>query len=593
MRSNVDMQQAERTDIDPITAAVLRNAFKSVVNEMNTIITRSAYSPIITEALDLSAAVFDAKGQLVAHGDFDLPVFIGNLEFTCKAVLQQFGNGLQPDDVVIVNDPYLAGTHLNDVRLVTPIFWEDALVGFCAACGHWSDIGGAVPGSFAPAAEEIFMEGVRIPPIKLYEAGHLNEGVMSLLLANVRVPEERRGDTHAKVAAVRRGVDAIRALIQRYGLETVRRAMHEYIEYSARMLAQEIAELPDGDYEWCDFIDSGSSADPEPKKVDLVLRIRGDRVIYDLSGSDAMCPSGVNATFPTTASALFVATKCLFPNIPMNHGCFERGEIIAPLGSIVNATYPAAVSGMAATTYEKIMACVFGAFSKVVPERVMACPYNLINVSLGGVDRRSATPHDYVSYTRAEGGHGGRWTKDGLTGVISLYGSSSKNSPLEVLERRYPWLHTEWSIWPNSAGPGRFRGGYGSIVRFKLTHGTAKMTVLGDREKFPPFGLFGGGDAMPPRIILNAGTPREENVGMRAQGKVIVAGDEITILSAGGGGLGDPLDREPGAVLQDFRDGYLSALFAKNHYGVVIDEATAKCDAEQTALLRTQMRSSR
>lgn len=582
------------TPIDPITAAVLRNAFKAVVNEMNSIVTRSANSPIITEALDCSAALFDREGRLVAHGDFDLPVFIGNLEFTCRAVLGRFSDeGFQDGDVVIINDPYLAGTHLNDVRIITPIVLAGGeLAGFCAVCGHWPDIGGAIPGSFAPDAEEIFMEGVRIPAIKLYTAGRLNEGVLDLLLANVRVPSERRGDVNAKVAAGRRGGDAFRELVERFGAELIAQAMAEDMDYSRRLLAAEAARLPDGDYEWSDYIDSESSTNPEPRKVGLVIRVRGDRFIFDLSGSDPACASGCNSTYPTTASALFVATKCIFPHVPMNHGCFEVVEIIAPEGTIVNAAYPAAVSGMAATTYEKLQACVFGAFSRVVPERVMACPYNLINISSGGVDTRPGFGQPYVAYTRAEGGYGGRWTKDGSTGLITLYGSSSKNSPLEVLERRYPWLHTEWSIWPESAGAGRYRGGFGSIIRFQLTHGTARLTVLGDRERFPAFGLFGGGSSSPQKVIVNAATDRERNLGMRQTGYLIKAGDEVTLLSSGGGGVGDPLERAPGAVESDVAEGYLSPAAARAQYGVVISEADGQVDTQATAHLRTRLRKS-
>ncbi len=574
------------TAMDPITFAVLQNALRLVVNEMNNIITRTAYSPIITEALDDSAALFDGQGRLVVHGDYDLPVFIGNLEFTCQAVLNRFGAaGLSEGDVVIMNDPYLGGTHLNDVRVIMPVFHEGQLVAMCAACGHWIDVGGMVPGSFAPDATEFFQEGLRMVPVKLHEKGQLQEGVRDLIMANVRSPRDRLGDLDAKVAAVKRGAERVGELIARYGLETVSTSMQEMMDYSERILRSEISKLKDGEYEWEDFIDSESSTNPTPKRVHLKMVVRGDTLIFDLSGSDSAARSACNSTFSNTASAIFVATKCIFPDFPMNHGCFEPVEIIAPLGSIVNAPYLSAVSGMAATTYEKLMAVVFGAFSLVVPERTMAAPYNLINLSMGGYDPRPGFEQDFVAYTRAEGGHGGRWTKDGVTGVISLYGSSSKNSPLEILERRYPLLHAKWSIRTDSGGAGRYRGGCGSILSFRILGDGTRITVLGDREKFPPFGLFGGKPGAAQGLWLNYGTDEARNLGMRATGVEIEPGGEITCLTAGGGGLGNRLERDPMAVAQDVADGFVSVEGALRDYGVVIDVETGLPDmaaAEQT-----------
>lgn len=580
--------------LDPIAFEVLYSTLRNIVNEVNITVRRTAFSPIITEALDLGAALFDGEGRLVVHGDYDLPVFIGGFEFMCQGVIREFGlDGLEDGDIVVVNDPFICGTHLNDMRFLAPVRFNGELIAFVAACGHLPDVGGMVPGSFAPDATEFYAEGIRIPPVKIYSRGQLVKPIQDFILGNVRVPEERKGDLDALTGGVRRGVQRIKELAEKYGVDILKSFTNEVMAYTERLLRSIISDLPDGEYAWEDFIDQESTTKLSPKKVHLVMRIKEDRLEFDFSGSDPASESASNCTFPSTASAVFVATKCLFPEVQMNHGCFEPVRIIAPTGSIVNVTYPASVSGAAATSYEKVIAVVLGAFSRVVPDRAMACPYNLVNISMGGYDPRPGFERDFVAYTRAEGGHGGRATKDGVTGVISLYGSSSKNSPLEVLERRYPILHTEWSIWEDSGGPGKFRGGCGSIIRFIVQGDHVKLTCLGDRGKFPCFGLFGGKAGAPNRLLVNVGTENEKDIGLRATGYELMRGDEVTILSNGGGGYGNPLERDPRLVLEDTVRGYVSLKGAKENYGVVIEtsENALVIDYEATQELRAEIKS--
>jgi len=572
--------------LNPITVSVVLNAFRNIVNEMNSTLFRSAASPVITEGRDIGGAVFDAEGRLVSQGDWDLAVFVGMLEYSCKAILES--ETLRPGDVFITNDPFTGGTHFNDVEIIKPVFVDDDLLGFLAIVGHWPDIGGAVPGSLAPDAEEYFAEGVRIPPIKLYDQGHLNPGVLKLLLSNVRNSKDREGDLVAQVAAVNKGEERIKALIDRYGVATLRECQREGILYSEKLLRARFKEMRNGAYTWTDWLDVRAKQEPEPAKIQLTLTIDGDEAIFDFTGSDPQCPSGTNATYSSTASAVFVITKSLFPEIPMNHGCLAPIKLIIPEGTVVNASPPAAVSAMACSVYEKVVGVVLGAFAQVVPERVMACPYNLINLTLGGINPR--THEYYVAYLFSEGGFGGRAGLDGDAGLVSLYGGGARITPVEVFEKKYPLMFMEWGLEPDSGGPGKWRGGVGSRKTFRLTAGEAKLTVLGDRGKYPAWGLFGGKPGAPQRLILNIGTPGERGLSLRTSGYELKEGETVTILSGGGGGYGPPWERDPTKVLEDVREGYVSIRQAKEAYGVVIKPDSLTIDEEATLKLRENLR---
>jgi N-methylhydantoinase B len=564
---------------DPVTFSVVYNAFRSVVNEMNLTLFRSAYSPVITEGRDIGGAVFDRRGRLVAQGDWDLAVFVGMLEFSVQSVLSRYE--LAPGDVFIANDPFVGGTHFNDVCVIRPVFDHHDLACFVAVCGHWPDVGGQEPGSFVPDAREHFQEGLRLPPLELYSRGRPNRAVFEIIGANMRVPEDRLGDLRAQVGATSVGEQRLRELGAKYGWELVLASMEKAIAYSERLLREEIATVPDGTYEGEDFVDMESLDRPWPKRVHLRLTVAADRMCFDFSGSDPESLSASNSTYSATASAVFVATKSLFPEIPMNHGCFAPLEVIAPEGTIVNARPPRAVSSMAATVYEKVIGATLAAFASALPERAVGCPYNLINLTIGG----SHGGRDFVAYLFSEGGFGGRATKDGPAGLVSLYGGGAKITPVEVMERRYPIEFDEWALWPDSGGPGRFRGGVGSRKTFRLVEGTARLSCIGDRERYPPFGVHGGGAGARHGLVQHYGFPQERNLTLKVSGHTLVAGDPVTILAGGGGGYGDPFTRDPHLVALDVIKGYVTPARAAAEYGVVVSP-----DGEVNASATDQLR---
>jgi N-methylhydantoinase B len=562
--------------LDPTSFAVLNSAFGSFVNEMNLTLFRSAYSPVITEGRDIGGAVFDARGRLVAQGDWDLAVFVGMLEFSVQYVIRR--HSVEPGDVFITNDPFVGGTHFNDVGVIRPVFAGSELVAFVAICGHWPDVGGQEPGSFVADAREHFQEGLRIPPLKLYLRGEPNTAVFEIIESNMRVPNDRLGDLRAQVAATSVAEARLQEYARRYGWGAMTEAMDRTIEYSDRLMRQAIHGIPNGVYRGEDAVDMESLERRTPKWIRLELTIEDACARFDFSESDSESLSASNSTLSSTASAVYVAMKSLFPEIPMNHGCFAPLEVIAPEGTIVNARPPRAVSNMAATVYEKVIGATLAAFAQALPQSAVGCPYNLINLTIGGHYRGK----DYVAYLFSEGGFGARATKDGPAGLVSLYGGGAKITPVEVMESRYPMMFDEWALWPDSGGPGRYRGGVGSRKTFRLLEGEARLSCLGDREKFPPFGVYGGRHGARHGLIANQGTDRERDLTLKVSGYELHAGDSITILAGGGGGYGDAMTRDPNLVAADVAKGYVSSEGAARDYGVsispkgVIDEAESE-----------------
>jgi len=567
--------------IDPITFSVIHNAFRALVNEVNLTMFRSAYSPVITEGRDIGGAVFDARGRLVAQGDWDLAVFVGMMEFSLRNILERYGDDLYPGDVFIMNDPFIGGTHFNDVGIVRPVFDGADLKAFIGVVGHWPDVGGQEPGSFVANAREHFQEGVRIPPLKLVMGGRPNTAVYDLIAANMRFPDERMGDLRAQEGATQVGQERLTELARKYSWATVTEAMDATIQHSEQLLRAEIHQMPDGIYEGEDFVDMESLDRPFARRVHVKLTIAGDRIHFDFSHSDPESLSASNSTYSATASAVFVTTKSLFPDIPMNHGCFAPLEVVAPPGTVVNARPPRAISSMAATVYEKVIGACLQALAQAVPERAVGCPYNLINLTIGA--------ETFVGYLYSEGGFGARMTKDGPPGLVSLYGGGAKITPAEVMERRYPIEFEEWALWQDSGGAGRYRGGVGSRKTFRLTAGEARLSCLGDRELYPPFGVFGGLPGANHGLILNEGAPGEKNLTLKAVGYPLQAGDRVTIRAGGGGGYGDPLTRDPAQVAADISMEYVSVEQARALYGVML-QADGTVDEAKTREARAARR---
>ncbi len=556
---------------DPATFEVVKNSLYSIAEEMKVVLAKTAYSPILKVAGDYSCGVFDIHGQMVAQGP-DLPIHLGSMPDAVKAVIEAWGDEILPGDVFIHNDPYFGGSHLPDVNVVSPAFIDGVRLGFCCVRAHWPDIGSATPGSYG-AVTEIYGEGLRLPPVRLYRAGEVNRDVENIIFNNVRSAEERRGDMRAQVAANRRAVDRLEILARKYGMEKLQGIMNEVMDYSETMMRTLIQELPDGGGSFEDFcdgdgiIESGSNED-ETFTIRLSVQKSGDRIIVDFDGTDPQVPGPMNAPLSVTASGVFTALKMsLDPKglVPPNSGAWRPVEVRAPKGTVVNAQFPAPVVYANHEVSHRVCDMVFGALATVVPEQVMACSQGTSAVlTLGGVDYRNG--ERYVSYETIKGGFGARPTKDGINAVASGI-SNTMNTPIEVLEMSFPVRVERYELIPDSGGAGRQRGGLGTLRTWRILGNDAVATVCCERTKSPPFGIAGGGAGAPARIsvIDPDGTERELN----SKGSFTAPSDSlVTFEVPGSGGFGPALDREPDQLRADLVDGYVSTEGAARDYGV-------------------------
>ncbi len=484
---------------------------------------------------------------------------------------------MRPGDVYVCNDPYRGGTHKPDVRMIRPVFFQGKLVAIVGNTGHWPDVGGQTPGSFAVDAVDAIAEGLCIPPIKIVENDRIIEGIERLILANTRVPVIAGGDIRAMISSLKTGETRMLELFARYGAELVSAMMRENIDYCERLLRSAIRELPEGNFTWCDYIDEDpgrTDGDRVPIKIQLTVILKSGRLIYDFTGSDAQVLGGVNAPLSLTTSGLFIATKAIFPHVPVNEGVYRVIEIVAPEGSIVNCIYPAPVVGCQSGAYQKIVNCVFGCFSQLIPERVVASSPSLVNLCLGGVDTRQDLPlrgQTYVSYCWTEGGYGARFNRDNGS-YNALYASGTRNQPIEIYEQQFPITWEMCEMVPDSGGPGQYRGGLGVRRILRMDGEVGTTSVMGDGEINCGWGLFGGKAGYGQRLVRNLDADNQFNIGMFSSGAQVKLGDRIDLWSGGGGGFGDPSKRDPLKVLEDVKDGYVTIEGARRDYGVVVRE---------------------
>lgn len=585
-------------ELDPVTFEVLRNAYVNLVDRMSEQIIRTCYSFVIYNR-DFSCCLNDATGDTVMQGTQDIAVHTGTLHYTAKAVLDAFGDDLAPGDVIMTNDPYLGGTHFNDVRIMRPVFYDDELVAITQTNGHWADVGGPVPGSFNIRAQEHFAEGLRVPPVKLWEAGEYRRDVANMIVANMRVPEDVLGDMRAQAEASRIGQERLFELIEKYGIETVLTAFEESQNYVERIMRGRIAELPDGTWETEDYIDGDPSAEEGLVKVHVKMTIDGEEVHYDLSGSDPYTGSFLNGAFGSSFSAVIAGTKTFFPDVPLNSGMYRVIKATLPVGTVVNAPAPVACTGFCSGSYEKIMNAIFELWSQVLPDRAMACSFNLEYLLIGGKDKRPGYKGEFMWYDWMAGGWGGRVGKDGSNATAPVFGAGLAVQPLEGQERGAPVLTTEHRIIQDSGGPGEWRGGCGVMKGGLLREaGNPVVSYCADRERSITWGIFGGLPSIPQGVLLNPGRPEERHLGVVFSNVPIQAGDSFTRPSAGGGGYGDPLKRDPELVLRDVVDEYVSLERARKDYGVVIREVDRdlleyEIDTEATREERAAIRKAR
>jgi N-methylhydantoinase B len=537
--------------IDPITLEVLRHALAAVAEEMNANLVRSAYSPNIKERRDCSSAVFDAAGAVVAQAE-SIPVHLGAMPFSVAAALHSTSD-LRPGDIVILNDPYAGGAHLPDVTFVAPVFVEGRLLALVANRAHHADVGGKAPGSLAGDATEICQEGLRIPPVRLWREGILDRDLLELILANVRTPEERLGDLRAQRAACVTGEERLRDLVRRHGSSLLARGMAAVMDYAERRMRAAIASLPQGRAAYEDVLDGDGISD-RPIRVAVEVETRGETLRVDWSGSSPQVAGPVNAVYAVTASATYYAARVLTdPGIPPNAGCYRPIEIIAPRGSVVNAVFPAAVVGGNLETSQRMVDVILGAFSQIAPERtIAACQGTMNNVAIGGIDPRSGRP--YTLYETIGGGFGARPARDGVDGVHS-HMTNTLNTPVESLELAYPLRVERYELIAGTGGRGRFRGGLGIRRDLTAVDHAATVSLLTDRRRSHPYGLAGG---EPGSCGQNVLIRHGQEFPLPAKGTFsLAAGETVSVRTPGGGGYGDPAQRDPAQVERDRREGRL------------------------------------
>jgi N-methylhydantoinase B len=607
--------------LDPVTLAVINGRLVQIADEMDATLYRSAFNPIIAEAHDACHGLYHAEsGATLVQGTSGLPIFVGAMAFAVKAVIDKVardgglsypsprrgeggsrsepgegrsdsqskliepltptlsptgrgsagtvpGDPLHPGDTYLFNDPYDGGTHLNDFRLVRPLMRGGRVFAWIASVGHWLDIGGAVPGNYNPKATESFQEGVRIPPVKLVRDGVLQQDILDILAANSRVPQSNWGDLNGQLNALDLGERRLHALLDEYGDDTIAAALAALTARAEELMRANIRALPDGTYSCDDFLDNDGVTDT-PLRIAVDLTIRNDRMTLDFSRSAPPCDGPLNIARSTAIASCYVALKHIFVDVPSNAGCLAPIDFVIPDTTLLGVSAPRPVAGYTETIL-RVIDVIFGAFAKVAPERAHGSPFATINaLSLAGwrQDRRR-----WIMFCFFGGGLGGNPEGDGLNHSNNPI-STATIPPVEVLESLYPVMFTQWALRPDSGGAGKHRGGLGAIYEIEaLADGGADVFLIGERGKFPPFGVNGGRTAALNRFVYetDAGEATPPLVS-KITDIAIRQGQKVRLETPGGGGFGEPAAREPARVARDVRFGYVSREAARRDYKVVL-----------------------
>jgi N-methylhydantoinase B len=578
--------------LDPITLEILTQALISTVREMRATVCRTASSVAIYDAKDFSCGLFAPDSQVIAQSE-DIGSHVVPLPWSVRAAMQKLAGSLDPGDVILLNDPYAGGTHLNDVTIIYPIFRDGRLIFFPAVRAHWADVGGMVPGSLSGKATEIYQEGIRIPPLKILERGRINEGVLELLLANMRVPDERLGDFQASLSACRVAEMRIHEICTRYGVDTLLAAVRLDLDRAEARMRACLADLPDGTSYYEDYLETFMGGRFEPLLLPLALTITGDRMIADFTGAAAQVPFPVNSTAAVSAAAVFITVKSVFdPEAPLNQGSFRPIEVITPPGTIVNVERPAP-AGSHGEIRKRVIATMVGALAQITPERVAGdlCRTSFHNL-IGGFDARAG--REWVHYEWSAGGNGAFAEDDGPSAMATIdWGDLVTVQSSEVMETRMPLLVESSRLAVDSGGAGTTRGGLSMQRQLRVLAPEARYSLLADGAVVPAFGVLGGRSGLPVAAwIERDGAVEIFDTPGKIAGHPVEEGASVVVRSAGGGGYGDPIARNAERVALDVREGYVSARAARDLYGVAVDEC-GRVEVAATAALRQAVRDRR
>jgi N-methylhydantoinase B len=579
--------------IDPITLEVLTQGLISIVREMRATVCRTASSVAIYDAKDFSCGLFAPDSQVVAQSE-DIGSHVVPLPWSVRSAMEKFGDDLKPGDVILSNDPYTGGTHLNDVTVIFPVFQDGRLIFFPAVRAHWADVGGMVPGSMSGKATEIYQEGVRIPPVKIQEAGRINQAALDILLSNMRVPEERLGDLQASLASCRVAEKRIHEICARYGVDMLLEAVRLDLDRSEARMRACITSLSDGVYRFEDYLETYIGGNFEPLLLPLALTVAGDRMIADFTGASPQVPFPVNSTAAVTAASVFIAVKSIFdPAAPLNQGSFRPIEVNAPPGSIVNVQRPAP-AGSHGEIRKRVIATMVGALSQVVPDLVAGdlCRTSFHNL-IGGYDAKRR--REWVHYEWSAGGNGAFRENDGPSAMATIdWGDLVTVQSTEVIETRMPLVVETSRLAIDSGGAGTTRGGLSMQRSMRVLAADSRYSLLSDGAVVPAFGVMGGLSGVQVGAWIEAadGTIEGFDTPGKIAGHPMGDGSVVVIRSAGGGGYGDPLLRPPASVQEDVEEGYVSLHAARDLYGVKLD-AKGVVDSVTTEALRRRLREAR
>ncbi|EAU45706.1 hydantoinase B/oxoprolinase family protein [Salipiger bermudensis] len=560
-------------EIDPITLAVLSGRMEQIADEMDATLFRSAFNPIIAEAHDASHGIYHATtGDTLVQGKSGLPIFVGVMSFAVKAVIDKFGDSAEDGDIFIFNDAHLGGTHLNDMRVIRPYYHEGKLFCWLASVGHWHDLGGGAPGNYNPAAKDAFQEAFVLPPVRLASKGEINQDVIDILMRNTRLPQSAEGDLNGQLGALDLGVKRMGELLGEYGGGTVAAALSALSDRAETLMRAELATLPDGRWEAEDFLDNDGITD-EALPIKVALEIKGERMVLDFAGTAPRCQGPVNIALPTAVATAYVAIKHIFPDVPANAGVMRPIDVRIPEGSLLAAEFPAPVGGYTETIM-RMIDVIFSAAAQAAPERVVANAYGTINALAIAGRRSNGSP--WVMFSFYGGGHGGSPESDGLNhGNAPI--STATIPPMEILEAAYPVMFKQWALRPDSAGPGQHRGGLGAVYEIEvLEENGAEVFLFGERGRFAPKGVAGGGEAALNHFEFQTDegwdTPP---LASKMRGIQLVQGQSVRLETPGGGGYGVPEDRAPEKVAGDVAKGFLSEAEADRIYGTKWKEVRA------------------